>query len=294
MTKTLSQNKVASKSAKASKIGKQIGVWVATILLFAVAIIMLIPIYYIVVSTFKTAQEVTFHPLSFPAEWHFDRYVSAWNEMHYPRALLNTLIVSIPSVTLSTLFSAAASYAIVRCPNAVNRLIYKIFIAGLLIPGNVSLIALYKLMQGLHLNNSLLGLIVLGCSGVSLMSIFLLKNFLMSSVTIEIEEAADVDGCGVLRKFFVIVLPLLRPVLATNMIISLVGVWNDYMNPALFLQDDTKYTLLLEVYQNVGQFSTDWLTMFNMLVLGIAPLTLLFLILQKHIIAGVAAGAVKG
>ena len=214
--------------------------------------------------------------------------------MHYPRALLNTLLISVPSVCLSTLFSAAASYAIVRCPNRVNRMIYAMFIAGMLIPGNVSLIALYKLMQTLHLNNRLSGLVVLGCNGVSLMSIFMMRNFLSSSVTTEIENAADVDGCGLLRKFFVIVLPLLRPVLTTNMILSLVGVWNDYMSPALFLQDRTKYTLMLEVYQNVGQFSTDWLTMFNMLVLGIAPLTLFFLLLQKQIMTGVAAGAVKG
>ena len=266
----------------------------ATVLMLLLAIVMLLPFYYVLVNTFKTAEEVTFHPMALPANWDVARYIAAFWEMDYPRALMNTLLIAIPSVLCSTLFSAAAAYAIVRCPNKLNSFIYKMFLAGILIPGSANLITLYKLMLDLHLNNMRIGLVVLSCGGVSMLSLFMLRNFLSSAVTTEIEEAADIDGCGVIRKFLTVALPLMKPILATNIIVSLTSVWNDFMNPSLFLQDRNKHTLLMKVYECVGQFSTDWLNMFNMLVLALIPLTILFLIFQKQIVDGVTAGAVKG
>lgn len=267
---------------------------VLTALMFAIACLMLLPIYYIVVSTVKTPQAVTLDPLGLPKEWDFSRYIDAWETMAYPRSLFNTLIISVPSVFFSTLFSTTAAYAIVRCPSRINRAIFWLFLSGMMIPGNVSLISLYKLMMNLHLNNTRIGIIILCSGGANLMSIFLLRNFLGSAEMTEIEEAAELDGCTVLQKFFRVVVPLIKPVLATNVIISLMGVWNDYLTPSLFLSDPNKHTLLIAVYQNVGQHTTDWLTMFNMLVLALLPLTILYLFLQKYIIAGVTAGAVKG
>lgn len=286
--------KGSTMSSKRRKLKKQFKGWLATVLLILMAIVMLLPFYYVLVSTFKTAEEVTFHPMAWPTEWHLERYVSAFWEMDYPRSLLNTLLISIPTVLLSTLFSAAAAYSIVRCQNRLNRCIYTLFLTGIIIPGGANLIALYKLMLALHLNNTRIGLILLSCGGVSLLSLFMLRNFLSSAVTVEIEEAADIDGCGILGKFIFIALPLMKSILATNIIVSLTNVWNSFMYPSLFLQDRSKHPLLVKVYECVGQFSTDWLTMFNMLVLALIPLTILFLIFQKQIIEGVASGAVKG
>lgn len=277
-----------------AKFRKKTSGWGLTISLIIFVIVMLLPFYYVIVSTFKTAQEVTFHPMALPKEWSFARYISAFEEMDYLRALINTLIVSVPSVLLSTLFSASAAYAVVRCANRLNRFIYKLFLMGLMIPGSVNLVTLYKLMMTLRLNDSMFGLILLNCGGVSMLSFFMLRNFLSSAVTVEIEEAADIDGCGVLRRFFFIALPLMKSILATNIIVSMTSVWNSYMLPALFLQDPNKHTLLVKVQQCVGQFQTDWITMFNMLVLALIPLTIFFLIFQKQIVEGVTAGAVKG
>lgn len=281
-------------SNKRRKIRKHSKGWGATILLFLLALAMLLPFYYVLVNTFKTSEEVTFHPMALPTEWHFERYVSAFWEMDYPQSLLNTLLISIPTVLLSTLFSAAASYAMARCQNRLNNFIYKLFIAGLMIPSTASLIPLYKLMLALHLNNTRTGLVLLSCGGMGMLSLFMLRNFLCTSVTVEIEEAADIDGCGILRKFFFVALPLMKSILATNLILNLTDSWNSYMYPSLFLQEDAKHTLLIKVNQCVGQFTTDWSTMFNMLVLALLPLTILFLIFQKQIIEGVASGAVKG
>ena len=118
--------------------------------------------------------------------------------------------------------------------------------------------------------------------------------FVSSSIPYEIEESAVIDGCGVYGIFLRIVVPLLRPVLATLTIIILLGSWNDYMNPLLFLHSRSRHVILQELNRNMGQFSTDWTRMFPMLVLGILPLSIMYLLLQRYIISGVAAGAVKG
>ena len=275
------------------KTNKLLKGWAATILMFLLAIIMLLPFYYVLVNTFKTPEEATFSPMALPTEWHFERYISAFWEMDYPLSLLNTLLISIPAVLLSTMFSAAASYALARCQNRLNNFIFSLFLAGLMIPSTASLIPLYKLMLTLHLNNTRTGLVLLSSGGMGMLSLFMLRNFLCSSATVEIEEAAEIDGCGILHKFFFVALPLMKPILATNLILNLTSAWNAYMYPALFLQDTSKHTLLVKVNQCVGQFTTDWSTMFNMLVLALLPLTILFLIFQKQIIQGVASGAVK-
>lgn len=108
------------------------------------------------------------------------------------------------------------------------------------------------------------------------------------------EEAAAIDGCSVFKRFFLIVLPLLKPVISTVVIIVTLNVWNEFMTPLLFLQSRENDVILQEVTRNIGQFATDWTALFPMLMLGVAPLMIFYVFMQKYIIAGVAAGAVKG
>lgn len=290
----ITKNKPHAATNRLNKVKRGIGSWALTIVLFAFGIAMLSPFYYVLVSTFKNAQEVTFYPMALPKEWVFSRYVDAWIQMDYPRAFLNTINIVIPSILFSTLLSTMAAYALVRCPNRLNQFLFWVFLSGMLIPGAVNLVSLYKLMMDIKLNNTHFGLILLSCGGVGMMTLFMLRNFLNSPEIIEIEQAAEIDGCGILHRFFFIALPLVKPIITTNIIINLMGMWNDYLTPSLFLSDPKKHTLMIAVYQNVGQFTTDWLTMFNMLVLALLPLTIMYIFLQKYIIAGVTAGAVKG
>ena len=110
----------------------------------------------------------------------------------------------------------------------------------------------------------------------------------------ELEEAADIDGCGVLKKFFRVILPLLKPVISTVVIIVTLNVWNEFLTPLLFLQSRENGVILQEVSRNIGQFSTDWTALFPMLMLGVAPLMVFYIFMQKYIIGGVTTGAVKG
>lgn len=260
----------------------------------ALGAIMLLPIYYLVVTTFKTPAEAAAHPLGLPQRLTFANYQKALEAMAYPRALGNNLIITGTAVVFLLLFSAMAAYVIARSKKRIFQIAYSIFMVGLIVPFQIAIIPLYKIVSALHLMNTLPGVALIDIFCINLpLSIFLFRGFI-HTVPIELEEAAYMDGCGTFRTFWQIVFPLLKPIVATVAILDALAVWNDFMTPLLFLQDPKKAVLLQEVYKNVGPFSTNWTSFFPMLVLATLPLVVFYLIMQKNIIEGVVAGAVKG
>ena len=264
------------------------------IIMLILAAIWVIPIYYLVVTTFKSPQEATDRPLGIPLEWHFENYVNAFQKMEYPRALCNTLFITVVTVTFVVILGAMAGYALARSNRKINAKIFLLFLAGLTVPFQMNIISLYKILINLKLMNKFAGVILVDISLSLPQAIFLFREFVNASVPREIDEAADLDGCTPMRKFFTVVLPLLKPIVATDMILCTLSVWNDFMMPLLLLQHRKKSVLLLEVYRNIGQFSINWTSLFPMLMLAVLPLLIFYVIMQKHIISGVAAGAVKG
>lgn len=264
------------------------------LILWIVAIVFFVPIYYLVVSTFKTADAITNEPFALPKVFNLSNYMVAWENMTYPRAFMNTFIITVGTVVFSLFIAAIAAYSITRYKSRFNKFVFMLVLAGMMIPGQVSLVTLYTLVQKMHLIDSVWGMIVINCGGNTILPLFLYKSFIATSIPIEIEEAAKLDGCNMMQTFGYVVMPMLKPITATIAIIVSLGVWNDYMNPMLFLQSRENATLILEVQRNVGQFSIDWVNMFPMLVLAVAPLAIFYLIMQKQIISGVVTGAVKG
>jgi raffinose/stachyose/melibiose transport system permease protein len=264
------------------------------VVLIILAVIMLIPIYYLLVTTFKTPAEAALSPMGLPKVFMLDNYIKAFTAMNYPRALLNNVIVNVSSVSLLVAFSSMAAYVIARRPEKMYKRIYGIFMIGLMVPFQISLIPLYKVVSGLGVMNSLVGVILVSvfCINMSF-SIFLFKGFI-NTIPFELEEAAAIDGCRKLRIYWVIVFPLLKPIIATVCILNALAVWNDFMTPLLSLQSPSKAVILLEVYKNVGPFSTDWTAFFPMMVLGVTPMVIFYLFMQRFIINGVVAGSVKG
>ncbi|OAB45757.1 carbohydrate ABC transporter permease [Paenibacillus antarcticus] len=258
------------------------------------AVITFIPIYYLIVTTFKTPEDATLFPLALPSSLNFANYMEAWTTMQYPRVFLNTLIVTVTSVLGIVLFSSMAAYSLARRNHAFNRFLFMFFLAGMMVPFQMGLVNLYKLINALGLMDHLAAVTVVNIGTGSIIAIFLFHSFFLSSVPIELEEAAFIDGCSVFKTFWLIAFPLLKPVIATVVILSTLNVWNDFMNPLLFLQSRDNNVILLEVFRNVGQFSVDWTSLFPMLLMGVAPLMIFYLAMQKYIIKGVAAGALKG
>ena len=172
--------------------------------------------------------------------------------------------------------------------------VFLLFLAGLIVPFQMNIVSLYKIVKGFGLMNTLWSVILVDVAINTPQAVFLFKEFIESTIPKELEEAAAIDGCSVFKRFFLIVLPLLKPVISTVVIIVTLNVWNEFMTPLLFLQSRENDVILQEVTRNIGQFATDWTALFPMLMLGVAPLMIFYVFMQKYIIAGVAAGAVKG
>ncbi|MGN0306919.1 MAG: carbohydrate ABC transporter permease [Lachnospiraceae bacterium] len=268
--------------------------WISEILMIALAIIWFIPVYYLIVTTLKSPQEATQSPLALPKVWAFENYLIAWSKMEYPRALFNTLKITVLAVGIIVLITSLAGYALARTKTRWGGRFFLLFLAGLMVPFQMNIVSLFKIVKTIGLMNSVWAVILVDVAINTPQGIFLFKEFIESSVPRELEEAAEIDGCSILQKFFIIVLPLLKPVIATVVIIVTLNVWNEFMTPLLFIQSRENSVILQEVSRNIGQFSTDWTALFPMLMLGVAPLMLFYLFMQKYIIAGVAAGAVKG
>ena len=286
MTK-LKHGKLKTSSRKSSLITTEI-------VMILLAAVWFIPIYYLIVTTFKTAQEATANPLGLPKSIAFENYVNAWTNMQYPRALGNTVLITGISVFLVVLFGALAGYAIARNKSKLGNRVFLLFLSGLMIPFQMNIISLYKIVRTLGLMNSMFAVILVNVAINIPQSVFLCKEFIQSAIPIELEEAADIDGCTVFGKFFRIVAPLLKPVASTVTILITLNVWNEFLTPLLFLQSRENDVILQEVARNIGQFSTDWTSLFPMLMLGVAPLMIFYILMQKYIISGVTAGSLKG
>lgn len=262
--------------------------------LIFISFIIILPIYYLIVTTFKTPAEAVANPLGLPINFTLDNYIKALKAMNYGQSLKNNLIIAGASVGLLIFFSSMAAYVIARSRAKTFKFMYSVFLGGLIIPFQISIIPLYKIISGMNLMNTHLGVILVNVFCINLpLSIFLIRGFI-NTVPLELEEAAIIDGCNTFTCFWRIVFPLLKPIISTVAILNTLAIWNDFMTPLLFLQSPSKQVLLQQVYRNVGPFSTDWTSFFPMLVMSTLPLVIFYLIMQKQIIAGVAAGAVKG
>ncbi|MEG0687859.1 MAG: carbohydrate ABC transporter permease [Hungatella sp.] len=264
------------------------------VIMVMVAMIWFIPIYYLIVTTLKNPQEAMMNPLALPHMPVFENYYLAWKNMQFPRAFANTLFITVTAVAIIVVFGSMAGYALARTKTKMGSRMFLFFLAGLIVPFQMNIVSLYKIVKSLNLMNTSFAVILVNVAINTPQAVFLFKEFIEGTIPRELEEAAEIDGCTVIRKFFKIVLPLLTPVISTVVIIVTLNVWNEFMTPLLFLQSREKDVILQEVSRNIGQFATDWTALFPMLMLGVAPLMIFYLFMQKYIIAGVSAGAVKG
>jgi raffinose/stachyose/melibiose transport system permease protein len=262
-------------------------------LLFLTALVVL-PLYYLFVTTFKTSAEAAIAPMALPKSWNLERYITVFQKMNYPRAFFNTFVITVFSVTGIVIVTSMAGYVLNRKKTTRPAKIFFTFIlVGLMFPFSLSMLGLYKIVQSLHLMNTLAAVILVNISGGIPYNTFMFKGF-VGTVPFELEESARMDGAGVFKTYWKIIFPLLTPIVATMVILNSVSIWNNFMIPLYFIQSSKFRVLLLEVYSNVGQFITDWTNLFPMLVLAILPLIIFFLFMQKFIINGIMSGSLKG
>ncbi|WP_425496003.1 carbohydrate ABC transporter permease [Paenibacillus lemnae] len=266
---------------------------IVQVLMMLAALIFLSPFYFLLVNSVKTLGDIMVNAADWPAQFHWSNYSNAWKMTRFPEALTNSLIITIISNLLIALFSAMAAYRLVRANTGLNRFIFMMFVSAMVIPFQSIMIPLLKVIGWLGVTNSMFGLI-LSYMGLGIpLSIFLFHGF-VKSIPLEIEEAGTVDGASSYGVFGRIVLPMLKPMLVTVIILNCLWIWNDYLLPSLILQSPELRTIPLATFAFFGQYSKQWDIALPALVLGITPIIIFFLSLQRYIVEGVAAGSVKG
>lgn len=270
----------------------KLSTFVLEVCMVLICAVFVIPIYYLVVSTFKTQAQIIETPLGLPTSLNLDNYIKALATMHFFQNFSNSFIITSVSVVLIVVCGSMAAYAIVRRKNKLMIFLGIYFLMGFLVPVQTTMLPLFLIMKNLHLINTLTGMILLHSSNGSIFAFFLYSGFI-KTLPPELEEAAFMDGAGVFRTFWKIVFPLLKPVTATIVIFNTMWIWNDFLLTYLFLSSTKKATLIMQVYNGVGQYINDWSIMMPVLVLALLPMVIFYLVLQKQIIGGLTIGAIK-
>ena len=262
------------------------------IVMLAICVVFFIPLYFLVISSFKTQAEIARSPLGLPNSINFENYGRALDGIDFFRHFYNSILITSISVVLIVVLGSMAAYTIARRTNRLTKILRSYFLIGFMVPIQTTMLPLFLIMRNLNLLNTYQGLIFLHSNG-AVFAIFLYTGF-MRAMPRDLEEAAAVDGAGVFRIFWQIVFPLLKPVTSTIIIFNTIWIWNDFILGYLFLGSADKATLTMQVYNGVGEFRNDWEIMMPMLVLTTLPMVVFFLIMQKRIIGGLATGSLKG
>ncbi|WP_172191463.1 carbohydrate ABC transporter permease [Actinomyces faecalis] len=266
--------------------------WVRTILMGALAVMMAVPLYYIVVNTFKTNAEMAASPLGLPARLNLESYATVLAKTPVLRSFLNTLFVTVVGVALQVLIGSMAAYGIIMRRSRLTSVVGLVLMIAFVIPGQATLIPLYRMEARMGLVNTLSGLVLIYLGG-AVFCYFLIIGY-MRKLPWEVVEAARIDGAGPFQIYWRIILPLIRPILATVVVFQTMWTWNDFMTPNVFISSTHKRTMVLQVYNAVGQFATDWPSFMTMTVIALIPVFIFFIFCQRWIVTGLTAGSVKG
>ncbi len=262
-------------------------------ILWVFALVQIYPVYLVIISSIKSKAEFAVNPLGIPKNITFEHFKTAIDSMHFLRSFFNSALITAVSVVCVILLSSAAAYAISRKNNRFYNLLFIFFLSGLIIPFQMTMIPLYKIMISFHFINTYHGLIILYVGANIPFSLFIFSGFIRS-VPRELEEAAFIDGCGIYKTFYKIVFPLLRPAVATISILSAFNVWNDFIMPLLFLQKTEMKTLVVQLNSFFGQYFNNWSPVFAAILLIVLPVILIYIFAQRYIIKGITAGGLKG
>ncbi|MBD8032512.1 MULTISPECIES: carbohydrate ABC transporter permease [Solibacillus] len=263
------------------------------ILLTLFALVVIIPMMIVVLTTFKSTSEVFSNILGLPSSLSFKNYVSIFTEQPMSRYFLNSVIVTFFSVTLTLLFASLIAYSVTRMFGWIGVIIFSLFTLGMMVPAQVNMIPLYQLVYNLGLTNSLLGLILVNIAVTMPVAIFIITGF-MKSIPKSLFEAATIDGASEFKMYYKIAIPLSLPSIAATAIFLCVMHWNDLLYPLLFITNNDYKTLPLALLEFQGEYATNYPLLFTGVLIASAPMILAYLFLQRYFIAGITAGSVKG
>jgi raffinose/stachyose/melibiose transport system permease protein len=275
---------------------KRISHAIMLIILIVMFFAFIFPFLMVIINVFKTKADITSDPLSLLGAHGFTlkNFPEAMRKMNFWRSFGNSAIITISSTILTIIFSAMTAFVIVRNKWKACTLLFSLMVASMVIPFQVLMIPLVSLYGGtLGILNHRATLIFMHTGFSLAMATFMFHGAIHTNVPVDLEEAADIDGCSRWQTYWLIVFPLLKPTIATVAIIDAMAFWNDYLLPSLVLGRKELYTIPIATQVFYGTYSTDIGLIMAALLLAILPILLLYVFLQRYIVEGVTAGAVK-
>ncbi len=268
---------------------KQILIYV----LFAVLLILfLVPFALVLLNSFKPNKEIILSPLALPKEINLQGYVKAFSSMNYVQTFTNSLIITVLSIVFIILFAVMCAYFFARNNWKINKIIFSIMVTSMIIPFQTIMIPVVRNFSAVNAVDNIFMVVVFYVGAHISMAVFMFQGFI-KGIPVELDEAATIDGCGQFQILFKIVFPLLKPIISTVAVLDILAIWNDFLLPYILLQSNRLKTLPLMTYSFFGQYSVDYSLVCSGLIMSILPVIIIYIFLQKQIIEGVVAGAIK-
>lgn len=256
------------------------------------AVIQLFPLYWLFTFSLKNNKEIFGgNVVGLPHEWQWENYVKIFTQAHIYRYMLNSLFVAALTIVLTLLLSSMASYALVRLKWKLSGFVYLLFLTGMMLSMQAVLLPLYR---NLKMIRDTLWSLIIPYTAFNLPMAILLISGTMKGIPREMEEAAFIDGASVYRLFYQIILPMLRPIMATVAILNFLDSWNELMFSQTFLNKEQNFTITVGVNNLIGRYSTKWGMIGAGLAVATIPTLVLYAFLSKNIQESLAMGAVKG
>jgi multiple sugar transport system permease protein len=260
--------------------------------LVAASLVTIFPLLWMVsASLMPTGEAMMYPPRLYPSSVTLEHYRDIFTRLDLGRSFLNSTLVAVAVTSISLLVNSMAGYAFAKLRFRRRNTLFALLVGALVIPTQVGMLPLFLMLKSIGLVNTYAGVIIPGLA--SIFGIFLMRQFMLS-IPDELLDAARIDGASEFRIYWSIVLPLARPILVTLAIFTFMTSWNDFMWPLIVLADDSHYTLPVSLANLVGEHVQDTELMMASSVLTVLPVLILFLALQRHYIAGIMVGSVKG
>jgi len=265
--------------------------------LSVLAIAMLVPLYILVINAFKPQQEILLSPLTLdPSTATTEFLEAAWNSTQFPvvDSYLFTLLLVLACNLVSIAVSVPAAYVIARTPGIVFGIVLMFFVAGMFIPAQIILVPTIFVLKAVGLMGTIPGLVFFMSATMIPFTLFIFSGYIRM-LPRTLDEAAMIDGASRLRVIWTIVFPLMKPIVATAFVLNALSAWNDFVSPQLILGPGSQHkTITTGVYAAVSSYSTNYEVVFPTLLLAITPILVIFVVMQRFIMSGLATGAVKG
>lgn len=270
------------------------GNWFLHLTMLIGNILIFVPILWVIMNSFKNSKDILTSPFAFPEVPEWSNYIRAWSDVGLGSGFINSIVITVITVSLIVLCSAMAAYTLSHKDFFLKKTVYVLFMTGLMLPTFLAMTPLFLLVNDMGLLNNHFGLVLVYVAFSLSFTIFMLTAF-FSQISRTLEEAAVIDGCGPFRLFFAIMFPLAKPGLVTAAIFNIVGIWNEYVIALILISSDTLKTLPVKLanLMMVQQYRTDWGALYAGIVLSFVPIIIFYVFFQRKLIEGSTAGAVK-